>query len=80
VYLALYARRAWVIFDHPYNAEYVFLRTAARDMAQSRRSRDYVAVNLLQVIAQAARQCGCEMRSPDIIECRSARRLDCDCV
>jgi hypothetical protein len=22
VYLALYARRAWVIFDHPYNAEY----------------------------------------------------------
>ena len=22
MYLALYARRAWVIFDHPYNAEY----------------------------------------------------------
>ena len=21
MYLALYARRAWVIFDHPYNAE-----------------------------------------------------------
>jgi hypothetical protein len=25
VYLALYARRAWVIFDHPNNAEYVLL-------------------------------------------------------
>ena len=24
MYLALYARRAWVIFDHPYNAEYLF--------------------------------------------------------
>jgi hypothetical protein len=22
MYLALYARRAWVIFDHPYNADY----------------------------------------------------------
>lgn len=30
------------------NAEYVFVRTAARDMAQSCRSRHYVAVNLLQ--------------------------------
>jgi hypothetical protein len=25
VYLALYARRAWVIFDHPYNAESALL-------------------------------------------------------
>jgi hypothetical protein len=23
----LYARRAWVIFDHPYNAEYVLIAT-----------------------------------------------------
>ena len=23
MYLALYARRAWVIFDHPYNADYL---------------------------------------------------------
>ena len=25
MYLALYARRAWVIFDHPYNAEYLLM-------------------------------------------------------
>jgi hypothetical protein len=25
VYLALYARRAWVIFDHPYNADFARL-------------------------------------------------------
>ena len=29
MYLALYARRAWVIFDHPYNAEYLRLSTWA---------------------------------------------------
>ena len=25
MYLALYARRAWVIFDHPYNAEHALI-------------------------------------------------------
>jgi hypothetical protein len=39
VYLALYARRAWVIFDHPYNADY--LRRLA-DGAQWWKRADYL--------------------------------------
>jgi hypothetical protein len=30
VYLALYARRAWVIFDHPYNRRYVRMWAGVR--------------------------------------------------
>jgi len=37
VYLALYVRRAWAIFDHPYNAESARLTCAALASAAARR-------------------------------------------
>jgi hypothetical protein len=42
VYLALYARRAWVISDHPYNAEYLRQAEWTQTSECRARSSDYV--------------------------------------
>jgi hypothetical protein len=44
VYLALYARRAWVIFDHPYNAEYALAASGECAMSEPHRTASSGAV------------------------------------